>query len=218
MPVLIRGMSFLCNLFFRYRLTSSLTLDQPRTTRVKVSSYIKIFIDCGSTGFYLSINSCFPGRQLSKLSVFDYLSVNFHSLNSAYHRTHLSWSFDFRYCQRNQLMISEFQIISFWLNHFTSCNFFTSVLADGFSLESEWQQVFASFQDSYQYSSRSQQCWDAPITSSFRLFNEALGAVRRAPFTTITITFMFHIFLISFARSSYMSRLSLFFILLQSPW
>ena len=34
--------------------------------------------------------------------------------------------------------------------------FFTSVLADGSSLESEWQQVSSSFQDSFQYSDRSQ--------------------------------------------------------------
>ena len=33
---------------------------------------------------------------------------------------------------------------------------FTSAIADGFSLESEWQQVFSSLQDSSQYSGRSQ--------------------------------------------------------------
>ena len=36
--------------------------------------------------------------------------------------------------------------------------FFTSVLADGFSLESEWQQVSSGLQDSSQYSACSQQC------------------------------------------------------------
>ena len=36
--------------------------------------------------------------------------------------------------------------------------FFTSVLADGFSLEIEWQQVSSSLQDSSQYSGRPQQC------------------------------------------------------------
>ena len=35
---------------------------------------------------------------------------------------------------------------------------FTSVLADGFSLEFEWQQVSSSLQDSFQDSSRSQLC------------------------------------------------------------
>ena len=34
--------------------------------------------------------------------------------------------------------------------------FFTSALADGISLEFEWQQVSSSLQDSSQYSSRSQ--------------------------------------------------------------
>ena len=34
--------------------------------------------------------------------------------------------------------------------------FFTSVLADGFSLEFEWQQVSPSLQDSSQYYGRSQ--------------------------------------------------------------
>ena len=33
---------------------------------------------------------------------------------------------------------------------------FLTVLADGFSLEFEWQQVFSSLQDSSQYSGRPQ--------------------------------------------------------------
>ena len=37
-----------------------------------------------------------------------------------------------------------------------SLELFTSALADGFSLESEWQQVSSSLQDSSQYSGRSQ--------------------------------------------------------------
>ena len=41
---------------------------------------------------------------------------------------------------------------------FTPLEFFTSVLADGFSLEFEWQQVSSSLQDSSQYSGRTQQC------------------------------------------------------------
>ena len=39
---------------------------------------------------------------------------------------------------------------------FTPWEFFTSALADGFSLEFEWQQVSSSLQDSSQYSGRSQ--------------------------------------------------------------
>ena len=41
---------------------------------------------------------------------------------------------------------------------FTPLEFFTSVLADGFSLEFEWQQVSSSLQDSSPYSGRPQQC------------------------------------------------------------
>ena len=41
---------------------------------------------------------------------------------------------------------------------FTPLEFFTSVLADGFSLEFEWQQVSSSLQDLSQYSGRPQQC------------------------------------------------------------
>ena len=41
---------------------------------------------------------------------------------------------------------------------FTPLEFFTSVLADGFSLEFEWQHVSSSLQNSSQYSGRPQQC------------------------------------------------------------
>ena len=41
---------------------------------------------------------------------------------------------------------------------FTPLEFFTSVLADGFSLEFEWQQVSSSLQDTSQYFGRPQQC------------------------------------------------------------
>ena len=41
---------------------------------------------------------------------------------------------------------------------FTPLEFFTWVLADGFSLEFEWQQVSSSLQDSSQYSGHPQQC------------------------------------------------------------
>ena len=37
----------------------------------------------------------------------------------------------------------------------TPLEFFTSALADGFSLKFEWQQVSSSLQDSSQYSGRS---------------------------------------------------------------
>ena len=52
------------------------------------------------------------------------------------------------------------QTISLWANKvllllFTPLEFFTSVLADGFSLEFEWQQVSSSLQDSSQDSGHS---------------------------------------------------------------
>ena len=40
-------------------------------------------------------------------------------------------------------------------SYFTPLEFFTSVLADGFSLEFDWQQVSSSLQDSFQDSGRS---------------------------------------------------------------
>ena len=52
---------------------------------------------------------------------------------------------------------TNFKLIS--CHHFTiihSLELFTSALADEFSLESEWQQVSSSLQDSSQYSGRSQ--------------------------------------------------------------
>ena len=39
-------------------------------------------------------------------------------------------------------------------------DFFLSVLADGFSMEFEWQQVLSSLQDSSQYSVHSQWCYN----------------------------------------------------------
>ena len=48
-------------------------------------------------------------------------------------------------------------------------NFFTLALADGFSLEFEWQQVYSSLQDASQYSGRCQWCshLDAIHSSSY---------------------------------------------------
>ena len=69
---------------------------------------------------------------------------------------------------RNILVIAHlnFLILYFDSDHrlrviitiFTPLEFFTSVLADGFLLEFEWQQVSSSLQDSSQYSGRPQQC------------------------------------------------------------
>ena len=49
-----------------------------------------------------------------------------------------------------------FELLLFiYKDYFTPCDFFTSVLADGLSLESEWQQVSLSLRDSSQYSGQS---------------------------------------------------------------
>ena len=55
--------------------------------------------------------------------------------------------------------------------------FFTSVSADGFSLESEWQQVSSGLQDSFQDSTR------PPTSKSSRPFNNPLVIVPKAPIT-----------------------------------
>ena len=53
-------------------------------------------------------------------------------------------------------MVSRLLLLLLLLLLFTPLEFFTSMLADGFSLEFEWQQVSSSLQDSSQYSFRSQ--------------------------------------------------------------
>ena len=49
-------------------------------------------------------------------------------------------------------------VCTYLLLVFTPWEFFISVLADGLSLEFEWEQVSSNLQESSQYSSRSQQC------------------------------------------------------------
>ena len=101
---------------------------------------------------------------------------------------------------------------------FTPLEFFTSVLADGFPLESEWQQVSSSLQVSSQDYGCSQQCCrlDSLYASAnfmfSKPFNNLLVIVPNAPLTIATIvTFMFHIFFNSLARARYLSFFSLSF-------
>ena len=49
------------------------------------------------------------------------------------------------------MMMTMVMIIIIAIIFFLSLEFFTSALADGFSLEFEWQQVSSSLQDSPQY-------------------------------------------------------------------
>ena len=101
---------------------------------------------------------------------------------------------------------------------FTPLEFFPSILADGFSLEFKRQQVCSSLQDTSQYSGRPQQCCrlDSLYPSAnfqvLQAFNNPLVTVPNAPITIGTIvTFMFHSFFNSLARSRYLSFFSLSF-------
>ena len=96
-----------------------------------------------------------------------------------------------------------------------SLEFFTSTLADGLSLEFDWQQVSSSLQDSSRYSGRSQKCCHLdspthpPTSKSSRPFNNPLVIVPKVPITIGTIiTFMFHSFFNSLARLRYLSFFS----------
>ena len=90
---------------------------------------------------------------------------------------------------------------------FTLLEFFTSVLADGFSLEFEWEHISSRLQDSSQYSGRSHQCCHL---DSF--YPSANVRVPKAQITIDTIvTFMFH----SFLNSSKVEILILLFTFFQ---
>ena len=89
--------------------------------------------------------------------------------------------------------------------------FFTSVFADGFSLEFEWQQYCPQ-----QYC-RLDSLHPSANFQFARPFNNPLVTVPNAPITIGTIvTFMFHSFFNSLARSRYLSFFSLSFRFI--PW
>ena len=79
--------------------------------------------------------------------------------------------------------------------------FFPSVLADGYSLESGWQQIFSVLQDSSQYSGRLAEIWMAstclPISNSSSFLSQPLETIPSALITIgTTVTFRFHIFIL----------------------
>ena len=83
---------------------------------------------------------------------------------------------------------------------FTPWEFFTSVLADGLSLETEWQQISMTL-NSILANLRNVVIWIASarplISKSSSLFTNPLVTVPRAPITiSTTVTFLFHSFLI----------------------
>ena len=93
--------------------------------------------------------------------------------------------------------------------------FFTPMLTDGFPQESEWQPFSFSFQNSYQYSDRSL-VW---MVSTYTMISEFSSSITNrlgiVPSATaiigITVTFMFHSFSLSLARSKYLYFCSPFF-------
>ena len=100
----------------------------------------------------------------------------------------------------------------------TSWEFFPSVLANGLPLDFEWHQVFSSLQDSSQYSGDLNNAVVWMVSTRPLIFNSSspfinlLAAVPSAPITIgIIVTFIFHCFLDSGARSRYFSFFSLSF-------
>ena len=93
----------------------------------------------------------------------------FFSFFNSQGRSYLSFfslSFNFTQWSTETANSTILQVLFFFVDYykrlilllFTHLEFFTSVLADGFSLESEWQPVSSSLQDSSQDSGHSQQC------------------------------------------------------------
>ena len=85
--------------------------------------------------------------------------------------------------------------------------FFTSALADGLSLEFEWQQVFSSLQDSSQYSRllNNVVVWKVstrpPTSKSSSPFSNPLVTVPNTPITiSIIVTSIFHSFFFSIPK------------------
>ena len=72
--------------------------------------------------------------------------------------SYLFWIIVVHDCNLLSFIKRMYSVIYLHLALFIPLEFFASVLADGFSPESEWQQVSSSLQDSSQDSGRSQQC------------------------------------------------------------
>ena len=101
--------------------------------------------------------------------------------------------------------------------HFIFWEFFTSVFADGFSVESEWHQVSSGFKDSSQYSGRCQHCCNlddfhsfCPFPTSPAPLSKPLKVIPNALIIFgITETPMIRSFLCSLIRSKYLFLFSL---------
>ena len=102
--------------------------------------------------------------------------------------------------------------ISYCYDYYYLLSFFTSALADGLSLEIEWQQgpqvsrtllsILAVFNNAVVWMVFTR----PPTSKSSRPNNNPLVTVPKAPITIgIIVTFMFHSFFNSLARSRYLS-------------
>ena len=116
------------------------------------------------------------------------------------------------YIKNTHIYIYIYIYIYILLLLFTPLGFFTSVLADGFSLEFEWQQVSSISRTRLSNAVVWIVSTRPPTSKSSRPFNNPLVIVPNAPITIGTIdTFMFHSFFNSLARSRYLSFFSLSF-------
>ena len=98
---------------------------------------------------------------------------------------------------------------AFLINHITPCKFFTSSLAAGLSLESKTPQVSRALLRILTNDVVCLVSISPPISNSSNPFTNDLGNVPSVPITVgITVTFMFHNFFSSLARSKYLSLFS----------
>ena len=101
----------------------------------------------------------------------------------------------------------------YYCYYFTPWEFFTLVLAYGFCLESEWQQVSSSLQDSSRDSGRSQQCCSLDILHPSRYFQVLQSLYQSFGDCTKSINYNwynhhFHSFFNSLGWSRYLSFFS----------
>ena len=104
-------------------------------------------------------------------------------------------------------------------HYFNPCQFFASVSVDGLLLESEWQQVSSSLQDSSQYSADFNNAVACVFSILSLIFNSAillymsLGTVPKLPIIIlISVIHVFHSFFSSLTKFKYFSIFSFSFI------
>ena len=109
------------------------------------------------------------------------------------------------HCFFNYLARSRYY---YYYYYFTSCELFTSTLAIGLLLESEWPHVTSGFQDSSKYCGQSQQCYSlGGLDSSsdfllFQVFSKTFGTMTSVSIT-IGISYLHVLYISSFLARSY---------------